>query len=245
MIVKLDRIIAVVLLNDDEFYHSIKFKDYTYLGEPINIVRLFNQKKCSELVILNIDDNINYDLLEEIASEAFMPLSYGGNIKNYQEAKKIFSLGYEKIVFKFSQDNLILASKIIKDFGSQAITICIDYNEKLKNNWFAKKNKINSLNLDDVIQKVNNISPGEIILQSIDRDGAMTGYDTKNIIRYKNIKIPIIPLGGCSGIDSFKQLKRETGICNFAASSIFVFKNGGILVNYPEFKEILELSKFK
>ena len=102
MIVKINRLIAVVLLNDDEFYHSKKFKKYTYLGEPINIVRLFNQKKCSELVILNIDDKININLLEEIASEAFMPLSYGGNIRNYNEAKMIFSLGFEKIVFKYS-----------------------------------------------------------------------------------------------------------------------------------------------
>ena len=245
MIVKIDRIIAVVLLDDDEFYHSTKFKNYTYLGEPINIVRLFNQKKCSELVILNIDNNINFALLEEIASEAFMPLSYGGNIKKYEEAKKIFSLGFEKIVFKFTKENLFLASKIIKDYGSQSVTICIDYNEKLKDNWFSKKNKINSSNLDDIVKEAKSINPGEIILQSIERDGVMNGYDIVNISKFKNIKIPIIPLGGCSGLDSFKQLKQETNISNFAASSIFVFKNGGILVNYPEFDEIIDLSKFK
>lgn len=239
---RLSRLICVVLLKDNEFYHSVKFKNFTYLGEPLNIVRLFNKKKCSELVILNIDDGINYGLLKNIASQAFMPLSYGGSVESVEDAKKIFSLGYEKIVFKYNNQNVILAKSLVKIYGSQAITICLDYQKTKRFFLSFKKNKgILKSNIESTLSTINKINPGEIILQSIDLDGTELGFDIETLSGLNHSKIPIIPLGGCKNLSSMSNLKEKTNINCFAASTFFVFKNGGILVNFPKFEEILTI----
>lgn len=239
----LKRHIPVLLLDGVKLVKTIRFGKNIYLGDPINAVKIFNDKGADELIILDINSSkhkkgIQWNLLQDIASEAFMPLSYGGGISEFSQAKKLFSIGFEKIILNTHVfDNTELISSISKVFGSQSVVVCIDYKKNLfgKNFVFINSGRKKTTKTPQVwAEEVVNYGAGEIILQSIDNDGTWDGYDIDMIKQIvPRVTVPVIPLGGCGirkhFIDAFTN-----GAHAVAAGSYFVFtgKEKGILINY-------------
>ncbi|URQ73761.1 AglZ/HisF2 family acetamidino modification protein [SAR86 cluster bacterium] len=237
------RIIPTLLLKDKGVVKTTKFKNPKYIGDPINIVKILNEKEADELCILNIDrsrhdDEPDYRHLEEIVSEAFMPVAYGGGIKKIGEVEQLFKIGIEKVIIN---THLFGNFKFIKElseiFGSQSIVACVDTKKNLFGKYSIYSNsgtKKTKINLDQYIDSIQKNGAGELILNSIDNDGMMKGYDIQiaNMVNSK-ISIPFILLGGAgnkkdliSGINA--------GASGVSAGSLFVYqgKHKAVLVSY-------------
>lgn len=241
------RLIPILLLRGKSFVKTVNFKKFSYIGDPCNTVRIFNELEVDEISILDIlatrnNKEPNYELISEIASEAFMPLSYGGGIKTPDQAKQIFDLGIEKIILNSEAINRPeIISEISEIYGSQAVTVSID----VKKSFFSKVQKIytkcgtkaTDLALAEWALKCESMGAGEIMLNSIDRDGTWNGYE---IDLYKDLSsklsIPLIGIGGAKNIDSAKDLIKNANCSAAGVGSMVVFqKEGrGVLINYPE-----------
>jgi len=246
------RVIPVLLLKNDGLYKGVKFKNHKYIGDPINTVKIFNDKEINELVLLDIEASryrkpINFELLQEIATEAFMPLSYGGGINNLEDAKKIFSIGFEKIVLNTQAIiNPKFISQLVSYFGSQSIIVSLDAK---KNFWGKYKLYIKSAssktdyNPIDFAKEMQEMGVGEILLNSIDRDGVMEGYDLDIINKVsQSISIPLIASGGAGELDDMKKAK-DAGASAIGAGNMFVY-NGvhkAVLISYPKYETLCEL----
>ena len=243
------RIIPVLLLSKQGMVKTRQFKNSIYLGDPINSVRILNDKFVDELIILDIDagkskSGPNINKIKTIVSECFSPVAYGGGIRNLDDVKNILSCGVEKIIFGsniFFNKNLILET--IKYLGSQSISLCVDYKKDIDENRvvYVDNGKSNTNQLLEIyLKNIINLDIGEIILQSINNDGMSCGYDLEIIKDLsKKIKIPIISLGGSRNIEDMKKCF-YAGASGAAAGSQFVFfgKKKSILINYPD-KEII------
>lgn len=238
------RIIPVLLLNKGGLYKSINFKNAKYIGDPINAVKIFNEKEADELLLLDYRASLekrkpDFSKIGEIAGEAFMPMGYGGGICSLDDAKNIFDNGFEKIVLSsilFEDINII--EEIASIYGAQAVVGCID----VKKNLF-KKNKVyaysGSKNTGkDPLEWARHLEEkgvGEIILNSIDKDGTWDGYDLDLISEVSGkINVPVIACGGAGSLNDFQKAV-EAGASAVAAGSMFVFqkKGMGVLVSFP------------
>lgn len=239
------RIIPVLTLQKERLVKTVKFKKPTYIGDPINAVKIFNDKEVDEIIILDITASKekrepNYNKIEEIASEAFMPFAYGGGIKTLNQIEKLFKLGIEKVVLNsILDDNMDLIKEASKIFGSQSIVASVDVKRNIIGKQFAYKlsgsKKINE-KLDIYIKKIEENGAGELFLNSIDKDGTYLGYDLELIKKINAIiNIPLVVCGGANSINSFKQAI-ENGASAVAAGSMFVYSSStkGILINYPK-----------
>jgi cyclase len=241
------RYIPVLLLDDGELTKTKNFKDGIYVGDPINAIRIFNEKKVDELSLFDISvtkncSEIDFDLLKDIAINANMPLCYGGGVNSVEIASKIISLGFEKVSISsaFLKKPSIL-NDISSELGTQSVVVCLDI-KKVDNNYLIYTNRgtiKSSFDLFELIDKIEEIKVGEIIINSIDRDGTFLGYDLElaNLIR-KRTTTNLTILGGCNGINDFSNLQNEIGICGCAAGSYFTFvgKNNAVLLNYNKSK---------
>lgn len=238
------RIIPVLLLMNDGLYKTVQFKKPAYVGDPINTVKIFNEKGADEIVVLDImaskDKKINFKKITEIAGEAFMPMGYGGGIKTFEDAQKIFDAGYEKVVISLSAyENPALLQKIAGVYGNQSVVVCID----AKKNWTGKyrvylSNGNNNINKGpaEYAKQIENAGAGEIIVNSIDRDGTWMGYDIPLIKMVASaVTIPVIACGGAAGMADLKQAVVEGGASAVAAGSMFVYqkKGMGVLISFP------------
>lgn len=240
-------------MKNEGLVKTVKFNNPRYVGDPRNAVKIFNEKEVDEIIILDINTDINmgpnFELIGELASECFMPLCYGGGISNLEQIKKLFSIGVEKIalnsILHTNREVLKAASDL---FGSQSIVASID----VKANFFGtsevytRNGTLNTkLNPLKFAQEMRNHGAGEILLNSIERDGTMKGYDLKLI---NDIASAIdIPLVACGGAGTLKDMK--TAI-NFnasaaAAGSIFIYhgKHNAVLINYPKAEELIDFPK--
>lgn len=244
------RVIPVLTLQNEKLVKTIRFKNPTYIGDPINAVKIFNEKEVDEIVILDITASKekrepNYAKIEEIASEAFMPFAYGGGVKNLDQIEKLFKLGIEKVVLNSAlEENIDLVTKAAQIFGSQSIIASID----VKKNIFGKLNaykisgstKIN-FTIDDYVKKLEDAGIGEFFINSIDKDGTYSGYD---IVLIKQLStqtnLPIVACGGASSINDFLPAI-QSGASAVAAGSLFVYTGAtrGILINYPKQEELV------
>lgn len=243
------RIIPCLLLQDNGLVKTTKFKDPKYVGDPINAVRIFNEKEVDELAIFDIDAtalNIepNYSLIERIANQSRMPLCYGGGIKTVEQAQRIFSLGVEKIAISSSVvDNPELIKDIGCRVGSQSVIVVVDVKKKLFGGYEVfTHNGERSTGIDPFmfIQNVQKLGAGEIIINSIDRDGLMKGYDLSLIEKVrKSTTLPVTILGGAGSLDHMAMAIEENGIIGASAGSLFVFKGPykAVLINYPNFEQ--------
>ena len=246
-----NRIIPVLLLKNRIIYKSVNFKNLNYIGDPINAIKIFNEKEIDELIILDIgisnDDEPDYKIIQELASECFMPLSYGGGVKTLDIAKKIFNCGVEKVIINSKSYDSTLIKSIASQYGNQSIIIGIDYRKSL----FLKKTKvyINSgkqklkIIFEDHLKNVLEAGAGEIFIQSIDRDGTYNGYDLVMLRKLKSkVSVPIIICGGAKNNKDL-SLAISNGANGVAAGSIFVYKGteNAILINYPAQKNILNI----
>jgi cyclase len=239
------RIIPCLLLKDHQLVKTKKFKNPNYIGDPCNTIRIFNELEVDELIILDINSHsknheINYSLLKDIATEAFMPMGYGGGIKTLDQARKVFEIGFEKIILNslsFSSPSTV--KKLVNEFGSQAVVASVDY----KHNYFSKKNYVyvNSGNINtgilvlDYCKNLINLGIGEIFLTSINREGTWSGFDIETIENIeKNVNVPLIAHGGCGSPEDIKTLIK-LDICSLGIGSLVVYskKDKGVLINMP------------
>ena len=238
------RIIPVLLLHNGGLYKTKQFKKPSYVGDPINAVRIFNEKQVDELMILDIDCAVNksepnYELIEEIASEAFMPVAYGGGVKNLEIAKKLFQLGIEKVVLNTAlQHNPQLINEIGAVYGAQAVVACIDF----KKNLFGKTNayfKNGSIKADQSIAQLANkyeeAGAGELLLNDIDKEGSYSGYNQLMLKEIVNtVQIPVVISGGASQVSDFSEAA-QNGASGMAAGSMFIYQrpHNAVLISYP------------
>jgi cyclase len=245
------RVIPVLLLQKGGLVKSIRFKDHKYVGDPINAVKIFNEKEVDEIVILDISATAeqrgpNMQQVREIAGEAFMPLGYGGGIKTIEQVKELVALGVEKVILNYSAFiNHSLISEAAKVIGSQSVVASID----VKKNWLGKY-KVNVLNGTrntgespvEFAKKMEAAGAGEIILNSIDRDGTFEGYDLPLIKEVSSaVHIPVVAMGGAGSVDDFTRAVQH-GASAVAAGSFFVFQrpHRAVLISYPAQNELKE-----
>jgi cyclase len=238
------RIIPVLLLHKGGLYKTKQFKKPSYVGDPINAVRIFNEKQVDELMILDIDCSVNnsapnYELIEEIASEAFMPVAYGGGVNSLEIAKKLFGLGIEKVVLNtVLQHNTQIIKEIGDIYGAQAVVACIDF----KKNLFGKTNayfKSGSTKADQSIPQLAKLyeaaGAGELLFNDIDREGTYSGYNQsllKEIV--KAVQIPVVISGGARQVSDFAEAA-QNGASGTAAGSMFIYQrpHNAVLISYP------------
>lgn len=249
------RVIPCLLLKGNGLVKSIKFKKPTYVGDPINAIKIFNDKEVDELVFLDITASPekrgpNFKLLSEISTECFMPLGYGGGITTLEEIEKLFNLGIEKVILNSSAySNPSLLKQAIEIFGKQSIVVSMD----IKKHWISRKQTVYTMNGQkntgvspvEYAKQIENIGVGEIIVNSIDQDGTMSGYDYTLIKTVADsVKIPVVALGGAGSIDDLIEAKKS-GASAVAAGSLFVFQktHRAVLITYPSKEEINRIIK--
>jgi imidazole glycerol-phosphate synthase subunit HisF len=240
------RVIPVLSLINGQLVKTINFKKPNYLGDPINAIKIFNEKEVDELVVLDIRASLHktepdYDLIKEMAGECFMPLAYGGNIYSINVAHRIFELGVEKIILNSAlHNNIKLAKEISLTYGEQSVVASVDVRNSLfgkKKLYFKSGSKKNKLNILEYCNQLEENGVGEIIINNIDNEGTFNGYDIELISEIsQNVSIPVIALGGASNVEDFLNVIKEGYASAVAASSMFVYKNNNpesILINYP------------
>jgi imidazole glycerol-phosphate synthase subunit HisF len=243
------RVIPCLLIQNSGLVKTIQFKNPTYVGDPINAVRIFNEKQVDELVLLDIaasktDREPDYELIENIVSEAFMPIAFGGGVRTLAQAKRLINLGVEKIVINTAVlNNTLLVRQIADSLGSQSVVICLD----IKKDWLGKyqlfnssKGKAVNLDLMKYLHSTVNAGAGEIFLNSVDCDGIGSGYDLELIERISSaIDVPVIACGGAGSVNHFKNAV-DAGASAVAAGSMFVFmgKRRAVMINYPSREQL-------
>ena len=239
------RIIPALLLRDECLVKTTKFGKFTYVGDPANTVRIFNELEVDALLFLDISASRekrgpNFKVLKDIADECFMPLGYGGGISTLKQAKEVFDIGFEKIVLNSNaSENPNLISEISKCFGSQAVIVSIDYKQTF---WGNKSvytlSGSRNCKIDPIVwaKQVEDLGTGEILLTSIDREGTWSGFDYDIIKEVADaVSIPVIAHGGAGKIEDIKKVVKESNASAVALGSMVVFqKQGmGVLVNFP------------
>jgi len=247
------RVIPVLLLQNKGLVKTVNFKNPKYIGDPLNAIKIFNEKEVDELIFLDIDASKkrtepDYELIRDFASECFMPVCYGGGISNIEQIKKIFTMGIEKISLNhvaLNGDSLI--KEAVEVYGSQSIIVAID----IKKSFMGKyqiydhiKRKNLKISFLDYIKHIEELGAGEIFLNNVDLDGTQKGYDIgllKEIVDC--VKIPVIACGGVGKLQDFKQAKNEANVSAVAAGSFFVFqgKYNAVLITYPKYHELEKL----
>lgn len=244
------RIIPVLLLHKNVLHKTVKYKNPTYVGDPINAIKIFNEKEVDELIIVDIDASKNktepnYRFIEDVASECFMPLCYGGGITKLEQAAKIFSIGVEKIIIESAglSDHKII-QQITETYGSQSVVGSISVNKNL----FGKHvvfnhvtNKNTKLDPLEQAKKLVSDGVGEIFINTVYKDGTLTGYDIEYLKRLSSaINVPLIACGGAASLEDFQSVVEETEVSALGAGSMFVFhgKHKAVLIKYPNRDQI-------
>ena len=240
------RIIPCLLLKDDSLVKTVNFKKPAYIGDPVNTARIFNELEVDELVLLDIsatnnNRKPNFKILSELANECFMPLAYGGGINNFEDAKKIFKIGIEKIIINsVAFTNPTIIPELADHFGNQAIVASID----VKRNMFGKYQvysnsgkKNQKVNPVAWAKKLEQLGAGEIILTSINQEGTWKGFDINIIEKISNaVNIPVIANGGASSIEDIGRAVKQGNASAISLGSMVVYQNKGmgVLVNFPD-----------
>ena len=249
----LPRIIPVLLLKNKGLVKTLKFKEPRYIGDPINAVKIFNDLKVDELIFLDINASkegraVTVDLVKDIGDEAFMPFGVGGGIKNITQIEQLLKAGAEKIIINTQailNPNLIEESA--KIFGSQSIVVSIDVKRSFTGHylvWIKDGSERTNLNPVEAAIKAKDLGAGEIIINSIDLDGTMKGYDLtliKSIV--DNVSIPVVACGGAGNLEHLKEGYFEGNAHALAAGSMFVYhgRRRAVLINYPSKSETKQL----
>lgn len=247
-----NRVIPCLLLKNEGLVKTQKFAKPKYIGDPINAIRIFNEKEVDELLILDIEASKtkrepNYNLIEKFAGECFMPLAYGGGINSVEQARKLFVLGVEKICIQTATlSNFSLISQLAERFGCQSVMVSID----VKKNWLGKNclycaSSEKKLNVDWREHMIHAVKAGagEVVLNAVDRDGMMQGTDLTLIqAASEAVKAPLVIIGGVGSLAHIKEAVKA-GASAVAAGSFFVFHgpHRAVLITYPNYSELTEL----
>ena len=246
------RVIPLLSLDNYKLIKTQCFKNPQYIGDPLNAIHIFNEKEVDEIIIIDItaskeDREPNFNLIEEIAGECFMPLTYGGGIRSIEDVDRILSMGVEKVSLQSSViKNHNFINDLAKRFGSQSIVVSVD----VKKNWLGKlqylvssKNLTLQTDLIDLIKDLVNAGAGEVLLNSADKDGTLSGPDLDMIKKISNsIEVPVIACGGISCLEDIKAAV-EVGASAVAAGSFFVYygPHRAVLLTYPKYHELEQL----
>jgi len=245
------RIIPVLLFKNNGLVKSKAFKDFRYIGDPINAVKIFNDLKADELVFLDILATkekrlISLEFVKDIGEEANMPFAVGGGIRSIEDIRKIIGAGAEKVIINsYAAENPDFIQEASETFGSSTIVVCIDVKKtflKGEQTWILNASKSTGYTPINFAKLMEVKGAGEIIIQSIERDGMMKGYDIALIKSISEaISIPVVALGGAGNTDHLKEAYIEGYANGLAAGSMFVYQGSkhGVLINYPEKKEMI------
>ena len=240
------RIIPVLLLKGNALVKSKGFKDFRYIGDPINAVKVFNDLKADELVFLDIEATkekrtISTELVRQVGEEANMPFAVGGGIKNLDEIQNIIAKGAEKVIINTcAVENPKFIREASDNFGSSTIVVCIDVKKKFFSGevvWSKSGSKSSKYSPKDFAKLMEENGAGEIIIQSINKDGTMSGYDLDLIKEISTtVTIPVVALGGAGNLEHMIEAYKKGFASALAAGSLFVFQGPkkGVLINYIE-----------
>ena len=243
------RVIPCLLIRGNGLVKTRKYKDPVYIGDPVNAVRIFSDKEADEIVILDIDASKkglepNYELIREIAGEAFMPLAYGGGVRNLEQIKRLIRAGVEKVVINTqATESMNTILEAVKIFGSQAIIGAVDVRKKIFGGYVVLSNSgtvETNLNLQQHLSNLVQAGVGELFINNIDRDGTMEGYDLTLVKAVSKFSVPVVVCGGAGNLQDMTNAVFEGGASAVAAGSMFVFhgKHRAVLINYPKAAEL-------
>jgi cyclase len=244
------RIIPCLLLKDNSLVKTVNFKKPAYIGDPVNTARIFNELEVDELVLLDISATNNnrkpdFKILAELANECFMPLAYGGGINNFDDAKKIFEIGIEKIIINsvaFTNPGLI--TELAEYFGNQSIVVSIDVKKNIFGKYQVYSNSGKKKQKVDPVawaQELEQLGAGEILLTAIHQEGTWKGFDLNIIDKISNaVNIPVIANGGASSIEDIVKAVKKGYASAVSLGSMVVYQNKGmgVLVNFPDQSKI-------
>lgn len=243
------RIIPCLLVHEKGLVKSVNFKNHKYVGDPINAVRIFNEKEVDELMVIDIDATVenrepDYKMIENLAAECRMPLCYGGGVKTVEQAQRIFSLGVEKIAVSSAIiEDPTFITRMAEKVGTQSVVAVLDVKKKLLGGYDVYTHngkKKTGKNPVEFAKELEKLGIGEIVINSIDNDGVMKGYDLSIIEKVREaLTIPMTVLGGAGSLQDIGQLIKKFGIIGASAGSLFVFKGvyKAVLINYPSRSE--------
>lgn len=244
------RVIPCLLLRNGGLVKTVKFGEAKYVGDPINAVKIFNEKEVDELVFLDITATAasrgpNFELIRDIATEAFMPFGYGGGITTIEQVASLVALGVEKVVLNTS---VVERPEFIREaanlVGSSSVVVSIDVKRSLLGRYeVVTRNAGRKSGLDPIewARRAADLGAGEVLLTSVDRDGTQKGYDLALLRQVTEaVSIPVIASGGAGSLDDFRAAVQEAGASAVAAGSLFVFhgKHRAVLITYPDYREL-------
>ncbi len=244
------RIIPCLLLRDESLVKTVRFKKFGYIGDPANTCRIFNELEVDELAFLDItasqeNREPNYKILQEIADECFMPLSYGGGIRTVKTAERIFTIGFEKIILNTSPlENPGIIPALANAFGSQSVIIAVDVRRGMWGTYqvYGRSGTRNQRRHPvELAREAERLGAGELLLTSIDREGTWQGFDTELIAQVTaSVSIPVIAHGGAGSVDHIGEAVKEGHASAVALGSMVVYQGEGlgVLVNFPDKNEL-------
>lgn len=248
----LKRIIPCLLYDGSGLVKTVKFKNPSYIGDPINAIKIYNDKEVDELILIDINASKqkrkpNFSKIADMASEAFMPFAYGGGVKTYEDFSQLFKIGVEKVIVNsLIQENPEVIKQVVADYGAQAVVACVDFKKpmfssKVPSSYLGNKMRYTLTDYAQYLEK--EIGVGELMIQGMDKDGTWEGYDyevTEQILNH--VDIPVIACGGCGSIDDLKKVLYETNANAAAIGSMAVYskKGMGVLINFPVRESIIK-----
>lgn len=247
------RVMPCLLVGNGRLVKTIKFKNPSYVGDPVNAIKIYNEKEVDELVLLDIiataeEREPSFDLLSNVADECFMPLTYGGGIRKLDDIKRIFNLGIEKVAINsFAAQDPNFIGEAAEIFGSQSIVVSIDVKQTIFGKYLVHTHSGKKATRYDPVEyaaEMEKIGAGEIFLNSIDRDGTWKGYDIALIRKVADaVNIPVIACGGAGSIQDFGEAVKQGGASAVAAGSMVVYsgKGLGVLINFPKQSDLRDV----
>lgn len=244
------RVIPCLLVQNERLVKTVRFKNPSYVGDPVNAIKIYNEKEVDELILVDISATVeqrppSFKLIEQVTSECFMPLCYGGGIRSLEEIQRILTLGVEKVAINsYAMENPSFIKEASDRFGSQSIVLSMDVKKTLWGKYLVHTHggrKTTKLEPVEFAQEMEAMGAGEILLNSIDRDGTWEGYDLGLIKAVADaVGIPVIACGGAGRIDDFSEAVKKGGASAVAAGSMVVYqgKDLGVLINFPTQEEL-------
>jgi len=237
------------LVHNGGLVKTVQFKDPKYVGDPINAVKIFNEKEVDEIIVVDIDASVknrepDYGMIRNLAAECRMPLCYGGGVKSAEQVERIISLGVEKVSLSSAVlTDPELVARAADVVGNQSVVVVLDVRRNGNGSygaWTHNAGRKSGRSAVELAREMEGLGAGEIVINSIDHDGVMNGYDLDAVRQVrKAISVPMTVLGGAGSLEDMKGLIREFGIIGAAAGSLFVFKGKyrAVLINYPRREE--------
>lgn len=247
------RVMPCLLMSRGALVKTVNFKNPAYVGDPVNAVRIFNQKEVDELILFDItasseNTGIDYDTLGKVVGECFMPITYGGGVRSIDEMRRLYALGVEKISLSTAVlDNLELVREAAEVFGSQSVVVTLDAKKTLFGKYTVRRHRgreDTKQPVTEIAQRMQEQGAGELVVCSIDRDGTWAGFDLELIRQVtSNVTIPVIATGGAGKLDDLRAAVKQAGASAVAIGSMAMFqgKDLGVLIRFPKPTELAEL----